>query len=129
VNLLLDTHVLLWAALEPERLRAECRGAIEDGTNQVFVSVVSAWEIAIKQSLGKLELSLPAEHWLPDVLRKTGFDTLGVDLSAALRVRTLPWHHRDPFDRLLVAQALHSDLVVATHDVRLLGYGVVILQA
>jgi PIN domain nuclease of toxin-antitoxin system len=129
VNLLLDTHVMLWAALEPERLRPGCRAAIEDGANQVLFSAVSAWEIAIKQSLGTLELSQPAELWIPEVLRKTGFDALPVDLAAALRVRALPWHHRDPFDRLLVAQALQADLVLATHDANLATYGAVILQA
>jgi PIN domain nuclease of toxin-antitoxin system len=129
VNLLLDTHVMLWAVLEPERLRSECRAAIEDGANQVLFSVVSAWEIAIKQSLGKLELSQPAELWVPEVLRKTGIESLAVDLPAALRVRALPWHHRDPFDRLLVAQALQGDLVVATRDSNLETYGIVVLQA
>jgi PIN domain nuclease of toxin-antitoxin system len=129
MNLLLDTHVVLWAALEPERLRADCRAALEDRTNQVHVSAVSAWEMAIKQSLGKLELSLPAEQWLPKVLRKTGFDSLSVDVASALRVRSLPWHHRDPFDRLLVAQALQSGLTLATHDPYFAPYGVSILAA
>jgi PIN domain nuclease of toxin-antitoxin system len=129
MKLLADTHVVLWAALEPERLSHACRTALEDGANEVRVSVVSAWEIAIKQSLGKLELALPAEQWLPDVLRKTGFDPLEVELSAALRVRSLPWHHRDPFDRLLIAQAMETGLTVATRDARFTMYGLSILNA
>lgn len=129
MKLLADTHVVLWAALEPERLSHACRTALEDGANEVRVSVVSAWEIAIKQSLGKLELALPAEQWLPDVLRKTGFDPLEVELSAALRVRSLPWHHRDPFDRLLIAQAMETGLTVATRDARFAMYGLSILNA
>jgi PIN domain nuclease of toxin-antitoxin system len=129
VKLLLDTHVVLWAALEPERLSPDCRAALEDGTNKVSMSVVSAWEMAIKQSLGKLVLSLPAEQWLPEVLRKTGFDTLDVELAAALRVRALPWHHRDPFDRLLIAQAMETGLTLATRDTRFAAYGVSIVVA
>jgi PIN domain nuclease of toxin-antitoxin system len=129
VKLLVDTHVVLWAALEPERLSPACRSALEDGGNEVSVSVVSAWEIAIKQSLGKLTLSLPAEQWLPEVLRKTGFDPLAVELAAALRVRSLPWHHRDPFDRLLIAQAIETGLTVATRDERFAAYGLSILSA
>ena len=66
-----------------------------------FVSIVSAWEIALKQSVGKRELPKPAEQWLPEVLRRNNFELAEVGLLAALRVRALPWHHRDPFDRLL----------------------------
>ena len=129
MKLLLDTHVLLWAALEPERIAADCRAAIEDGLNEVHVSAVSAWEISIKQSLGKLALMRSAEHWLPEVMHKTGFSSLSVDFSAALRVRSLPWHHRDPFDRLLVAQAMEGGFTLATRDQHLEAYGVHILSA
>jgi PIN domain nuclease of toxin-antitoxin system len=128
VRLLLDTHVLLWSALEPERLTATARAALEDGENEVFVSAVSAWEIAIKQSLGKLELARPAEQWLPEVLRTSGFEPLDVTLASALRVRALPWHHRDPFDRLLIAQALEENLTLVTSDGVLDGYGVSLLR-
>src|SRR5437762_1177148 len=103
MKLLLDTHVLLWSATEPERLSSEARAALEDGANDVLVSVVTAWEIAIKQSLGRLELVAPAEDWLPHVLKRSGFEVAELGLAAALRVRGLAWHHRDPFDRLLVA--------------------------
>jgi len=83
VKLLLDTHVLLWAASEPDQLTAAARDGLEDGANDVFVSIVSAWEIAIKQSLGKLELPKPAEQWLPDVLRRSSFELAEVGLLAA----------------------------------------------
>lgn len=129
MKLLLDTHVLLWAASEPDQLTAAARDGLEDGTNDVFVSVVSAWEIAIKQSLGKLELAKPAEQWLPEVLRRTGFEFTEVGLAAALRVRALPWHHRDPFDRLLVAQAAEDGYTVVTRDSALDAYGIPILKA
>ena len=129
MKLLLDTHVLLWAVSEPDQLTAAARDALEDGTNDIFVSVVTAWEIAIKQSLGKLELSKPAEQWLPEVLRRTGFELAEVGLAAALRVRTLPWHHRDPFDRLLVAHAAEDGYTVVTRDSALDEYGIPILKA
>ena len=129
MKLLLDTHVLLWAASEPDQLTAAARDGLEDGTNDVFVSVVSAWEIAVKQSLGKLELAKPAEQWLPEVLRRTGFELAEVGLAAALRVRALPWHHRDPFDRLLVAQAAEDGYTVVTRDSALDAYGIPILKA
>ena len=116
MNLLLDTHVLLWAASDPGRLGTDCRHAIEGGTNDVYVSAVSAWEIAIKQSLGKLTLPRPAELWLPEVVRRTGFQPLPVELEDALRARALPWHHRDPFDRLLIAQALARGLTLVSRD-------------
>ena len=128
MRLLIDTHILLWSALEPERLSPTARAAIEDGENDAYVSAVSAWEIAIKQSLGKLVLDRPAEHWLPEVLRKSGFEALEVTVASALRVRALPYHHRDPFDRLLVAQALEENLTLVTHDSKLADYGVPLLS-
>lgn len=129
MKLLLDTHALLWSATDPERLEPGARDAIEDGANEVFVSVVSAWEIAIKQSLRKLELPRPAELWLPDVLRRTGLEPMDLGLAAALRVRALPWHHRDPFDRLLIAHALDASCTIVTADAIFAAYGVPVLAA
>jgi PIN domain nuclease of toxin-antitoxin system len=129
VKLLLDTHVVLWAASAPDELSAEARELIEDGSQDVLVSVVSAWEIAIKQSLGKLELPSPAEQWLPEVLRRSGFELAEVGIAAALRVGALPWHHRDPFDRLLVAQAAEQSYTLVTRDEALGAYGVPIIRA
>jgi PIN domain nuclease of toxin-antitoxin system len=128
VKLLLDTHVLLWSATSPDRLAPAARAALEDGANEVFVSIVSAWEIAMKQSLGKLDLARPAEQWLPDVLKRTGFEVAELGLLAALRVRALPWHHRDPFDRLLVAHALEEGMTIVTHDDALAAYSVPLLR-
>jgi PIN domain nuclease of toxin-antitoxin system len=129
VRLLLDTHVLLWAASAPEQLLPDARDALEDGQNDIVVSVVTAWEIAIKQSLGKLDLPRPAEDWVPEVLRRTGFELAEIGLAAALRVRALPWHHRDPFARLLVAQALEDGYTIVTRDGVLSAYGVPLLEA
>ena len=129
MKLLLDTHALLWSATDPARLAPEARSAIEEGTHDVLVSIVSAWEIAIKQSLGKLDLARPAERWLPDVLRRTGFEVAELSLPAALRVRSLAWHHRDPFDRLLIAQALEQGYTIVTRDAVFDAYGVPVLRA
>jgi len=129
VRLLLDTHVLLWAATDPAQLSPLARDAIEDGENDVFVSVVTGWEIAIKQSLGKLDLPESAERWLPDVLKRSGFDVAEVGMGSALRVRSLPWHHRDPFDRLLIAQALEESLTIVTRDDDIATYGASIVRA
>jgi PIN domain nuclease of toxin-antitoxin system len=128
VKLLLDTHVLLWSASEPEKLSATARAALEDGLNDVHVSPVTGWEIAIKQSIGKLDLARPAEQWVPDVIRRSGFEVAPVELAAALRVRALPWHHRDPFDRLLIAQALEEGFTLVTRD-DFSAYGVPVLRA
>jgi PIN domain nuclease of toxin-antitoxin system len=129
VKLLLDTHVLLWSATDPDRLAPVARAALEDGTHDVFVSVVTAWEIAVKQSIGKLELAAPAERWLPEVLKRTGFEVAELGLSAALRVRGLAWHHRDPFDRFLIAQALDEGYTIVSRDTAFDAYGVALLRA
>jgi PIN domain nuclease of toxin-antitoxin system len=129
MKLLLDTHALLWAATDVARLAPGARAALEDGANDVLVSIVSAWEIAIKQSIGKLELARPAEQWLPDVLKRTGFEVADVPLSAALYVRGLAWHHRDPFDRLLIAQALDQGYTIVSRDAVFDAYGVPVIRA
>jgi PIN domain nuclease of toxin-antitoxin system len=129
VKLLLDTHVVLWAATDPERIEPQARSAIEDGANDVFASIVTAWEVAIKQSLGKLELPEPAERWLPSVLKSTGILVADLGLAAALRVRALPWHHRDPFDRLLIAHALEGGFTLVSHDAEFELYGAPLILA
>lgn len=129
MKLLLDTHVFLWAALEPMKLAKSCRIEIEDPANEVRVSVITAWEISIKQSLGKLLLADVAEQWVPNVIAKSGFSVAAVDLNDALRVRGLPWHHRDPFDRLLIAQAASRGYTIVTHDRIFAKYGVGVLPA
>jgi PIN domain nuclease of toxin-antitoxin system len=129
MKLLLDTHVLLWAATDVARLALDARAAIEDGNHDVLVSIVTAWEIAIKQSIGKLDLARAAEQWLPDVLKRTGFEVAELSLSSALSVRGLAWHHRDPFDRLLIAQALDQGYTIVTRDHVFDAYGVPVLRA
>ncbi len=120
--LLLDTHVFLWWRGEPDRLKAGARRAIGEA-QVVFVSVVSAWEVAIKISIGRLRLPDTMESGV----RESGFDKLPITFSHAEQVAALPMHHRDPFDRMLVAQAMSEDLTLVTHDRKLGAYDVQLL--
>jgi PIN domain nuclease of toxin-antitoxin system len=121
VRFLLDTHVLLWALAEPGRIPAGAREWIESSEHQVFFSAASIWEIAIKVRLGRLDLSLsPGEVTAAAV--RTGFEELPVRASHAAATATLPMHHTDPFDRLLVAQALHEPARLLTADLGLRRY-------
>lgn len=118
MRLLLDTHVLLWALAAPGKLPPRFRRELDAA--RVFVSAASIWEVAIKAGLGKLDAD-PQE--VLDAVHPTGFELLDVTGAHAARVATLPPLHRDPFDRLLVAQALVEPLVLVTHDEALAGYG------
>ncbi len=113
MRLLLDTHMLLWGFTDPERLSAIETAAIEAPGNLVFVSVASLWEIAIKTRDGRLQ----APGGLPElVAANPDFEVLPVLVAHAWAVRQLPMHHRDPFDHLLIAQALCEGLTLMTHD-------------
>lgn len=117
MRVLLDTHAFLWALTAPERLSTRARKSIEDEDNEVHVSAATVWEIAIKASLGRLEPGLAElELSLPKELERHAFRPLPVHVRHALRVAALPPLHRDPFDRLLVAQAMTEDLRVVTSD-------------
>ena len=120
MRLLLDTHVLLWWLSEDARLGREARAAIADGTSSVLVSAATAWEISIKQALGKLE----APDDLEGALAAERFDALPVTVPHALAAGRLPRHHDDPFDRLLVAQAQQERLRLVTADRRVSRYDV-----
>lgn len=124
MNLLLDTHVLLWALSNDAKLGGPARDAITDGSTLVFVSAATAWEIAIKKALGKLE----APDTYPEALRRYRFTPLDISSEHALAVEQLPPHHHDPFDRLLVAQAQLEGLTLVTHDARLGAYDVKVLR-
>ena len=113
---LLDTHCWLWMQVSPQRLSAEARDLVSDLENELYFSVASGWEIAIKYALGRLPLPDPPEQYIPRALERQRIETLPVELRHALRVSGLPTHHRDPFDRLLIAQALTEDLTLLTVD-------------
>ena len=121
MRLLLDTHALIWGLTSPERLPDVVRAAIRSRDNQIFVSVASLWEIAIKMRIGKL--NAPADL-LDLVNADPDYEMLPILPQHAWRVRQLPLLHRDPFDQLLIAQALVEDLAIVTHDRAISGYGV-----
>jgi len=125
LKLLLDTHALLWALLAPGRLSPTTADAIEDGANEVFVSVVSAWEIEIKRAKGKLPVAVP----LSEALSEQRFRTLPVTLRDVLAVESLPRRHRDPFDRMLIAQAQLEGMTLVTSDREVRHYPVATLLA
>ncbi|MGH2363450.1 MAG: type II toxin-antitoxin system VapC family toxin [Chloroflexota bacterium] len=116
MRLSLDTHTFLWLLSEPARLAPEAREAIVDAANEVFVSVVVAWEMVIKLALGRLRLTPASAAWLPAELKRRGLEPLAVELPHVLLLERLPPHHRDPFDRLLIAQAQVEGLILVTHD-------------
>lgn len=122
VGLLLDTHVFLWWRLNSPRLGEAPRQAIADA-ERVFVSVASAWEVAIKIGLGRLRLPERFEAGV----EASGFEKLSVTFAHAEAVSDLPHHHRDPFDRLLIAQARLEQLELVSHDARLARYDVQVL--
>ena len=116
MKLLLDTHIFLWFIMGSPRLSTHARDLIEDEANEKFLSVASLWEIAIKYSLGKLSLSAPFDKLIPQQLSLNGFELLNIKIDHATMVATLPFHHRDPFDRLLIAQAMTEKMSVVSSD-------------
>ena len=126
-RILLDTHVWLWFNGEPERLSDQARRAFVDPENDLFLSAASTWEIAIKHAAGRLELPAPPAQFIPTRLADNNVRPLAIQHSHTLAAAELPLHHRDPFDRMLVAQARQEGLTLATGDPRLQGYDVPIL--
>jgi PIN domain nuclease of toxin-antitoxin system len=116
VNVLLDTTTLLWWVTGTPRMSAAARWAIEDPSNDVYVSVASAWEIAIKAERGRLTLPVSPERYVPGLLSRFSFAPLDVRLAHALRAGALPPIHHDPFDRLLIAQAQIEDMPLVSGD-------------
>ncbi len=127
--LLLDTHVLLWWLIGSRRLGNRARAAIADPSSLVYVSAVCGWEIAVKRASGKLPVPPNVATWLPTEMASSGFLALPVTLDHAVAVEHLPPHHRDPFDRLLISQALFERLVLVTSDAAIPPYGVPLLDA
>jgi PIN domain nuclease of toxin-antitoxin system len=123
VRLLLDTHVFLWLNTEPERLGAHLR-VIESSRTELIVSAASSWEIAIKHGLGRLPLPEPPSRYVPARIRAIAASSLPIEHAHALAVADLPALHRDPFDRLLVAQAITERTPLVTADPQIAEYPV-----
>lgn len=116
MKILLDTHAFLWAISDDGRLSMTVRDAVIDPSNEVFVSAASSWEISIKYGLGKLSLPSPPDRYLPAQRSRAGLELLAIGEPEVCRVHQLPSVHRDPFDRLLVAQANCYGMLLATDD-------------
>jgi PIN domain nuclease of toxin-antitoxin system len=129
MNLLIDTQVLIWWAANSNRLGQGARELIAAPQNQVWVSVASIWEISIKTSIGRLEISAILTARMSDDLERHGLRSLPIEVRHALAVRELPLHHRDPIDRMLIAQARCEDLTLLTADRSLTAYDVRTIDA
>lgn len=120
MNILLDTHIFLWAIAEPSRLSKSQISELETASNRVYVSAVSITEIMIKASLGKISVAFdPVE-----IAEKSGFELLSFSGNDALPLASLPFHHRDPFDRMLIAQSIVRNLPIMTNDGKFSAYDV-----
>ena len=124
MRLLLDTHVLIWWLEGGKKITPKLREKIGLPDNEIFISAASAWEIAIKKTSGKLQT--PDD--LEEQIKHHSFTPLNIELSHAQRAGALPLHHRDPFDRMLIAQCQIEDLILATHDTKLSMYDVPLLD-
>ena len=124
MRLLLDTHAFLWWVTDDRRLTAAARGLIGDGANEVFFSVASVWEIVVKSSLGRISLEGDWDAVIAELVEANAFQVLPIHLRHALTVGGLPDLHRDPFDRMLVAQAVSEELVMLSADRQLAKYPV-----
>ena len=124
MRVLVDTHVFLWWVEGDRALPAKARAALADQDNDCLFSLVSVWELAIKAGLGKLKLALPVQRYVVEQVAANGFRMLDIQMAHVGRVESLAAHHGDPFDRLLIAQALEERIPVVTADPVFRDYGV-----
>jgi PIN domain nuclease of toxin-antitoxin system len=116
MKLLLDSHAFIWWSSEPEKLSSRARACCEDSSNILILSVASVWEMQIKLQLGKLKLVAPLQTLIENQQRNNGLQILRIDIEHAFALDTLPPHHKDPFDRMLIAQANTEELFLLSKD-------------
>jgi len=116
VHLLLDTHIFLWFIAGDKKLRDPVRALLDDDENEALLSIASLWEIAVKVNIGKLRLDRPFEELIPEQLSVNEIDRLPIRMEHLATLLKLPLHHRDPFDRLIIAQALSEGVAVLSDD-------------
>jgi PIN domain nuclease of toxin-antitoxin system len=129
MRILLDTHVWLWLNGAVEKLSAEAQATLRDGGNELYLSAASTWEIAIKHAAGKLQLPMAPERYIPVRMAENNVQPMSIHAAHTLRAAALPLHHRDPFDRMLLAQAKVENLHLMTADARFEPYGAALLAA
>ena len=127
MKILLDTHIFLWFISGDTKLPTDIRDAIRDPDNAVYLSVVSIWETVVKYQLGRLPLPEPPETYLPKQRDRHQISSLVLDEHSVVQLAQLPALHRDPFDRMLICQALQNDLTLATVDTAIRAYSVKLL--
>ncbi len=115
MNLLIDTHAVIWFIADNPKLPKSTKQIIEDSNNTCYISIASYWELAIKHTLGRLELSSDLEN-IFQIIEETGFQILPITTSHILRNSSLPLHHQDPFDRIIIAQAIEEQLTIVGKD-------------
>ena len=128
MKLLLDTHIFIWWADQPEKLSHAALSALEDEANELLLSVASVWEMQIKIQLGKLKLSVPLKELVKTQQETNDITISSVALTHVLALDALPFHHKDPFDRLLIAQNIEEDLTLVSADSQFSAYAVKLLQ-
>lgn len=124
---LLDTNVFLWSALDDPKLSRRVSELVRQQSNRLFVSPATGWEIVIKHQIGKINIPDIPGRFVPEVMSAFSFENLPIDMRHALHVETLPRHHRDPFDRILIAQSLLENLPILTADPIFSRYGVEVI--
>lgn len=129
MKILLDTHCWLWMKAAPERFSGEALKLLEDTSNDIYLSAVSAWEIAIKYALGKLPLPMSPREYMLSRMEGSDIKALPITHAHALQVAELPKHHRDPFDRLLIVQANMENLALLSADAKFSDYDVEMILA
>jgi PIN domain nuclease of toxin-antitoxin system len=119
-----DTNALIWFITDSPRLSSTAKNLLEAAESERFLSIASIWEISIKAGLGRLSFAKPIEEFLPDQIARNQFALLNISLSHALHVEKLPLHHRDPFDRMIVAQSFVENIPVLSSDEAFDAYGI-----
>lgn len=128
MRILFDTHVLLWAAGDPGRLSDRARSIILDPENSLYFSVATVWEVVIKSRLGRDDFRVDSEK-LVRMLLSRDYQSLPIDMAHVLKLQSIPHFHKDPFDRILLAQARSEDMTLMTADRKLLQYGEGVIEA
>ena len=124
MRILLDTHIFLWALFEPTKLSSSLAEMYQDRQNTFFLSLVSIWEIQIKLQLGKLTFDIDLQQVIMEQIDLGYIEILSIKLEHILNIQSLPFHHKDPFDRLLISQAIIEDLFLASSDSMISAYSV-----
>lgn len=127
MKVLLDTHTFLWWITDDNRLSSSAREIITSGDNELFLSAAAGWEIAIKAQLGRIKLPKEPHSFIAEQLRLNSIQSIPIHMSHALHIYSLPNHHRDPFDRMIVAQAQLEDLAILTMDSQIARYEIKVI--